>query len=388
MPREARGPSAAAAAPLAAWFKKVARPLPWREVDPATGRRYPYRSLVSEIMLQQTQVSRVAEKFPLFIARFPTVQALAAADIGDVLALWSGMGYYRRAHHLHAAAKHIVARFGGNIPRDVKSLKSLPGIGRYCAGAIASIVFGEPEPIVDGNVTRVLMRLHAKDGPQDSPQTAAWVWEQAAELARAAADNVALCNEGIMELGATVCTPVSPSCAICPLRSSCRAFALGLQEQIPPPKSKSRSTRLWQDVLFARDRSGRILVERRPDQGLWAGLWQCPVIESFAARRPARNWFTDGSCESACGHAPKVALRMKKTLTHRQVQFTVWSLGGPVDPARAKQLIKAPIGAPSAAATAAASRRWVTPAQAAGLGMSNPQREIIARALGGAVSVP
>ncbi|MFG0315432.1 MAG: A/G-specific adenine glycosylase, partial [Phycisphaerales bacterium] len=191
---------------LEAWFRASARELPWR-----TDTRDPYRSLVSELMLQQTQVSRVIEKFGPFLERFPTVEALAAAPEDDVLAAWSGLGYYRRARLLHACAKAIVEHHDGVVPDSLDDLLELPGIGRYTAGAIASMVFGQRAPIVDGNVARVLLRVHNKPVPQTEKTTIDWAWQRAEELV-GACDDPAVFNEAMMELGATVCVPKGPRC--------------------------------------------------------------------------------------------------------------------------------------------------------------------------------
>src|SRR5690606_18318055 len=203
---------------LCRWFARAARDLPWRALP-----RDPYRALVSEFMLQQTQVSRVLEKFGPFLERFPSVEALAAADEGQIAAAWSGLGYYRRARHLQAAARAIVAEHGGRVPTKAATLENLPGIGRYTAGAISSIVFGEPVPVVDGNVTRVVLRIEGRDLPQEAPATARFVWERAAALVEVAAGTKAkgigpgFLNEALMELGATVCVPRSPRCLECPI---------------------------------------------------------------------------------------------------------------------------------------------------------------------------
>jgi len=208
--------SRAAASAVAGWFANVARDLPWRR------RRSGYHALVSELMLQQTQVARVVEKFEPFVRRFPTVAALAAAREDEVLAMWQGLGYYRRARLLHAAAKAIVERHRGRVPvRDHAALLALPGVGRYTAGAIGSIVAGERVPIVDGNVTRVFQRLAARKGSASDRAVVDWAWEEARRYVAGARDPAAA-NEGLMELGATVCTPAAPRCDACPVSAMCR----------------------------------------------------------------------------------------------------------------------------------------------------------------------
>ncbi|MEM9374068.1 MAG: A/G-specific adenine glycosylase, partial [Planctomycetota bacterium] len=231
--------AAQAVAPLVErWFRANARDLPWRP-DPIDGPRDPYRALVSELMLQQTQVSRVLEKYTPFLERFPTAEALAAAAEADVLAEWSGLGYYRRARLLHAAAKAVVHDHAGSFPTDPARIRSLPGVGRYTAGAVASIVFGQREPILDGNVERVLLRLHAKPDPPKDKATQAWAWDRAQQLVDAS-DSPGVLNEGLMELGAIVCTPGAPKCRACPLRRACEAHRRGTAEEIPEPKPRAR----------------------------------------------------------------------------------------------------------------------------------------------------
>jgi len=344
---------------IAAWFEASARELPWR-----TAPRDPYRALVSEAMLQQTQVSRVVEKYDEFLRRFPTVEALAQADEHDVLAMWSGLGYYRRARHLHAAAKAIVERHGGRVPRDVKSLRALPGVGRYTAGAIASMVFNEAAPIVDGNVMRVLLRVHGRDTPQDSSATIAWAWERAEALVeRAHRRGEAGCfNEGLMELGAMVCAPVSPKCAQCPLRRGCIARLEGRQEEIPRPKARAKRREIHHSAVVVRDGAGRLLVERRPEAGMWAGMWQAPTLEREAGPAKAREL----AALVGAGSVRKVGGFVHQT-THRVVYFEVWTPGDAPD------------------AAAGDGRRWLSPEAVSGLALASPHRRIL---LGAGVAAP
>lgn len=310
---QAGGPRAdrVLAARIERWFRANARALPWR-----TSPRDPYRSLVSEAMLQQTQVARVLEKYDGFIARFPTVRALARADEHDVLAAWSGLGYYRRARNLQAAAKAIVERHGGRVPDDPTALGELPGVGRYTAGALASIVFSRAVPIVDGNVRRVLLRVEGKEIPE--VQADAWAWERATTLVARATDP-GVFNEGLMELGATVCLPKAPRCSDCPVQDVCRANAEGLQGVIPAPKRRPVVTVTHHAVAVIRDARGRLLVERRPERGLWAGLWQGPALESDA-RTPSRT-----QLESHVGVRGLVLReRFDYQTTHRLVRFRVF----------------------------------------------------------------
>jgi A/G-specific adenine glycosylase len=315
------------ASAVSAWFGRYARELPWRvECEPRPGsenrdtRRDPYRSLVSEAMLQQTQVSRVIEKFTDFVARFPTVEALAAADEHDVLGMWSGLGYYRRAKNLHAAAKLVMAEFGGRVPQDVKALRTLPGVGRYTAGAIASIAFGERAGIVDGNVARVLLRVHGKDVASDDRSVQGWLWERAEALVHAAARPGEF-NEGLMELGAMVCTPAAPKCGECPLRDACAARREGRQLEIPRPKARTARRYVYCAVAVVERTDGALLVERRGDDGMWAGMWQGVTIER-TDRAP-----TAGELGRAVGVAgPKLTRgeTFEFLATHRRMAFAVF----------------------------------------------------------------
>jgi A/G-specific adenine glycosylase len=306
-------PATVAAESIERWFPTRARDLPWRR------RRTPYRVLVSEAMLQQTQVSRIAERFPRFLRRFPSIRALAEASLDDVLAEWEGLGYYRRARLLHAAAAEVVAKHGGRVPSDPESLRSLPGVGRYTAGAVASLAFGLREPIVDGNVIRVVLRLDGRPLASDDPQAIAWSWQRASELVDAASDPAVL-NEGLMELGAIVCTPANPRCDECPLSKVCRAAAAGQASSIPLPKRAALRREVHHHAISIRGvRSGCLMLKQRPARGLWAGLWELPTIESPAA-------LSEREVATRLG-VPESALRtlggfLHKT-THRDVRFHV-----------------------------------------------------------------
>lgn len=336
---------------LARWFDGSARALPWR-VAP----RDPYLSLISEFMLQQTQVGRVLEKWGPFVARFPTLSALARAEESEVLAAWSGLGYYRRARLLHAAAREVRDRFGGQVPSDPAVLRGLPGVGRYTAGAIASIAFGRPEPIVDGNVARVLLRLEGRRlGPE---RGISWAWDRAGELA-AAAERPGVFNEALMELGATVCTPRGPRCGACPVRSVCRARELGAQDRIPARKRGAERSTLWCAAVVVRDGRGRLLLERRPMRGLFAGLWQAPTLESRAAPSEAEI----AGALGVRGLRPRG--NFEHVLSHRLLRFTVYEGRG---------------------GAGEAGRRWCEPARLEEFALSNAQRRAIALVLEGGVA--
>lgn len=296
---------------LVRWFGSVRRDLPWRGKPGAA--RDPWVVLVSETMLQQTQVSRVAERFERFLRRFPDPAAMVDAGRDAVLAEWSGLGYYRRASNLHAASVVIVDRFGGCVPRGQDDLLSLPGVGRYTAGAVGSIAFRDTVPAVDGNIQRVLMRVEGMDLPPTSREAQSWVWSRAAELVKQAPD-AGEWNEGLMELGATVCTPRGPRCPECPIRTWCRAWRSGRQEEIPAPKPRAKQPEVFHTVIVVRDGRGRLLVEQRGDGGLWAGLWQAPTIE-----RGDRH-ATRAEASTAVGVRP---LRLGESFTHKTTHRTV-----------------------------------------------------------------
>ena len=254
---------------LERWYDAHRRDLPWRRT------RSPYRIWVAEIMLQQTTVRAVVPHYRRFLRRFPSLRALAAARPDRVLAAWSGLGYYRRARHLHAAARRIARRHGGRFPRDFDAILALPGVGRYTAGAIASTAYGHPRPVVDGNVARVLMRLEGLRGDPRSSAVTRRMWERAESLVRAAADAGTL-NQALMELGATVCLPAAPACPRCPLASGCAARAAGLQAKIPPPRRLPPATRRHATVILVGN-GGRLLMRRRRRPGLMQGLWDFPA---------------------------------------------------------------------------------------------------------------
>ncbi|MFO0914596.1 MAG: A/G-specific adenine glycosylase [Pirellulales bacterium] len=249
------------------WFPRHGRKLPWREELSA------YRVWVSEIMLQQTQVSTVERYFARFIATFPDVRSLAAADEADVLKQWEGLGYYRRARSMHAAAREVVARFGGELPRDVEQLQSLPGVGRYTAGAIVSIAWDQPAPIVEANTLRLLSRLVGLDVPAQSGIGQRALWRVATGLlGPSRSRDLTL---GLMDVGSTVCTPREPDCERCPLRVECRARATGSQDSIPVAAGGVSVTPLQQTAVVVERRGRVLLVQRQPGEW-WSGLWDFP----------------------------------------------------------------------------------------------------------------
>jgi A/G-specific adenine glycosylase len=247
---------------LLAWYDENARPLPWR------GTCDPYRIWLSEIMLQQTRVAAVIAHYHEFLHRFPTIAKLASAREASVLAAWSGLGYYRRARMLHAAAKLVAREYGGKFPATAKGLRDLPGIGRYTAAAIASIGFGEPVAVVDGNVERVLQRFSGRS------LVGSDFWIVAGELLDR--ERPGDFNQAMMELGAIVCTPRAPACLTCPLVDLCATRG----EMERPAKTARQKKREVHYALDCRD-SQVFLVRRAPDARLMAGMWELPEIEEF-----------------------------------------------------------------------------------------------------------
>ncbi|HEX8521077.1 MAG TPA: A/G-specific adenine glycosylase [Tepidisphaeraceae bacterium] len=302
---------------LLKWYRKNRRDLPWRVAPeaPRNLRPDPYLVLVSELMLQQTQVATVIPYFNRFTQRFPTAHALAEADEQEVLRHWQGLGYYSRARNLHAAAREISRARNGRFPRDVQALLQLPGVGRYTAGAIASIAFDEPAPIVDGNVGRVLARVDRIEKDLTQPAIRGQLWTRAEELVRG--NRPGDFNSAMMELGATVCTPRSPKCLLCPVAGHCEALAAGVQEKLPLPKKRVPTPLLKRDVLCVRYES-KWLIEQRPAKGRWASMWQFVTTD--------RNG-TYPDCEKALGCRVRLMEKIGLVthgLTHRRYEFDVW----------------------------------------------------------------
>ncbi len=269
---EARPPLAPGLA-ICAWYRAGHRDLPWRHTTD------PYRILVSEIMLQQTRVETVVGYYHRFLEAFPDIRTLAEAPEERVMAMWQGLGYYSRARNLQAAAKTVMERHEGVFPEHEAALLALPGIGPYTAGAVMSIAFGMPVPAVDGNVLRVVSRLRMLEDDILEARARKRVSEVVARMMPAgmASD---FC-QGLMELGATVCTPTSPRCGACPLDADCLAARTGRQSEIPVRKTKTRVVESQQAVLVIRDEKGRLLLVRR-ETGLLAGMWGLPHVESEA----------------------------------------------------------------------------------------------------------
>ncbi len=250
-----------------AWYDQHARRLPWRD------QPTPYRVWISEIMLQQTRVETVLPYFERWMLRFPTLQSLAEASEQDVLKAWEGLGYYSRARNLYRAARYVMEHHAGKIPSEREQLETLPGIGRYTAGAIASIAFGKDEPALDANIRRVLARVFNVTAPASSPSGERQLWQHAEEtLPPGRAGDY---NQALMDLGSSICTPHAPACLICPINEYCEAFQLGVQEQRPVLEAKPAVPHYTVTAAVIH-RNGEILIARRPESGLLGGLWEFP----------------------------------------------------------------------------------------------------------------
>ena len=310
---EKQAETAAVREALVAWFRRGHRDMPWRKT------RDPYAIWISEIMLQQTRVETVTPYFQRWMQRFPSVSKLAAAPLDDVLTHWAGLGYYARARNLHAAAREIETTYGGRFPSDTEAVHALPGIGPYTAGAILSIAFGKAEPILDGNVMRVLSRVYRIEGAVDDTAFKKKLWALAARLvpSEAAGDF----NQAMMELGAMVCSVRAPGCSQCPLAALCAAQAAGVQEDYPAPKKKT-ALKAVEQVTVLVEKEGRVLLVRRPPAGLWGGLWEPPTGER------ARGEDADKAAARVLRATTGLALthlaeldQFEHVLTHRRMRF-------------------------------------------------------------------
>jgi len=351
--KKAQGPEPA---DLLAWYDRHARVLPWRARR--GGRTDPYRVWLSEIMLQQTTVKAVAPYYARFLSRWPTVDALAAASLDDVLRVWAGLGYYARARNLHACAKAIVERHSGHFPEDLDALRALPGIGDYTAAAVSAIAFDLPAVPVDGNVERVVSRLFAVE--QALPAAKPVIKELAASLlpARRAGDFA----QALMDLGATICSPKRPACVLCPWNDSCLANERGDQETLPR-KAPKREGRLRRGAAFVALRvDGRVLLRRRPDKGLLASMMEVPGTE----------WAHDYDERFARRSAPRLGAKMQWRRLHGVVRhvFTHFPLEVAVFAAQVPRATAAPKGA-----------RWVSIHELRDEALPNVMRKVLAHAL-------
>lgn len=340
----------------------------WQEVHgrnslPWQNTRDPYRVWLSEIMLQQTQVATVRDYYARFLKRFPTVSGLGAAAPDEVLALWSGLGYYSRARHLHRCARAVLALHGGQFPPTAEQLQTLPGIGRSTAAAIASLCFGERVAILDGNVKRVLTRVlgFSADLAQSANERA--LWRKATELLpnRDLSQTMPRYTQGLMDLGATICSARQPRCMLCPVRNLCRAFATGEAAAYPVKTRKSKRASQALSLLLARRPDGSVWLEKRPAPGIWGGLYCLPVFDSDDALRA----FLPES----------VQVRMKSlppfihVLTHKKLHLSPW-----IARFRANQAIAGEV------LCQASGGAWFSSAQWPALGLPAPIRKLLAQA--------
>jgi len=307
---------------VAQWQRAKGRhTLPWQNTHD------PYRIWLSEIMLQQTQVATVIPYYERFLAQFPTVADLAAADEEAVMALWAGLGYYTRARNLHACARRIVSDWGGRFPPTAAEIETLPGIGRSTAAAIAAFAYGERSPILDGNVKRVFARHFGIEGDPSKRAVEQRMWAIAqAEVppeGPEAADEMRRYTQGLMDLGATLCTRGDPDCGQCPVRDTCVALREARQHELPTPRVRKAVPERHTRMLVI-EKAGEVLLQRRPSPGIWGGLWSLPEFE-------------DGDALAACrvlGVAPAETVRLptfSHTFTHFRLHVEPWHVqAGPV----------------------------------------------------------
>jgi len=344
---------------LLSWFAHHKRDLPWRR-EP----RDPYRVWLAEVMLQQTQVATVIPYYERWLARFPTLEALAAAPLDEVLKLWEGLGYYARARHLHAAARAIVNKYGGRIPQTLPALLALPGIGRYTAGAVASLAFNADAPVLDGNVKRVLSRVCGLRAPKDAA-----LWRLAQALlppGRAGAF-----NEALMDLGSLVCLPRAPRCALCPLRERCAAFASGDPEAFPSRATKRTPPHHRVLTALIVDPNGCVLLGQRPIGGLLGGLWEF-ISSDLRADCVVDGQGTDqlkqmimARAGLAIEHAEVKWLgEVKHAFTHFRITRYAWQVALPARRAT------------EAAPNAYVALRWVMPAEVTNLALTRSDRKL------------
>lgn len=265
---------------LVAWFQEHQREMPWRKT------RDPYAIWLSEIMLQQTQVATVIPYYERFLKKFPTVKDLAAAPLDDVLKLWAGLGYYSRARNLHRGAQTVVERFNAIVPDTPELILEIPGIGAYTAGAILSIAYAKPQPLVDGNVARVFSRLFLLKGDWRKNPLKDELWRIAKEVVGVCEKEKKIrpgdLNQALMELGATVCTPANPQCLLCPVGELCEARKKGVQDQYPEVLTAKKSP-VWKlTAWLVRDVDGRVLFAQRNADGLFGGMWELPTEKTSA----------------------------------------------------------------------------------------------------------
>ncbi len=262
---------------LIAWYQAEKRDLPWRQNKDA------YRIWVSEVMLQQTRVDTVIPYFNRFIEQYPTMADFAAADEEKILKMWEGLGYYSRVRNLHHATRDVVTKYGGIVPADLATMKRLKGVGDYTAGAVLSIAYDLPVPAVDGNVMRVYARLFGIEADTFLPASKKVFEQKVSETI--AYDDPSSFNQGLMELGALICTPARPQCLICPVSEHCKAFEQGKTDVLPVKSKKKKAKDQFVVTAVIKNSRGEVLLQKRPEKGLLAGLWEFPSIEVGAAEK-------------------------------------------------------------------------------------------------------
>jgi A/G-specific adenine glycosylase len=303
-------------APLLRWYDANRRDLPWRNTDD------PYAIWISEAMLQQTRVETVIPYWERFLERFPDVASLAQAELDDVYAVWTGLGYYSRARNLRHAAQTIVSDHDGHLPDTAAELQQLKGIGRYTAGAVASIAFDREAPLVDGNVIRVFARLVGIREDSASKAVIERIWAVAAALVKGPRPGDL--NQALMELGATICTPRNPGCLACPIHRHCDAHAAGDAQALPIKRKKAKQTRI-RAVAASIERGGKILAVRRPESGLMAGLWELPGGPIDAEHEPKDR--LAAILAAAVGletHDIESVGQVEHLFTHRRLELSVF----------------------------------------------------------------
>lgn len=338
--------------PLLDWYRRNRRDLPWRRT------RDPYPIWVSEVMLQQTTVRAVGPYYEAFLARFPTVDTLALASEEDVLAAWSGLGYYHRARNLHRGARHVVEHHAGRFPRSLEAALAVPGVGLYTASAVLSIAYGAALPVVDGNVRRVLARHAGVAGTPTGAATLARLWGVAE--ARLPERDVEAYTQGMMDLGAQVCTVRNPACDRCPVALDCVARVEGRTGELPGRRARApkRRKRIGMLVVVS---GGEVLLEKRPAEGIWGGLWSLPEIDAAAdpRRELARGW-------GLAARSTKALAPFEHPFTHYTLEVTPW-------------LVRPRRGASLAARDRAT---WLALAELAGAALPSPVRRLLERVSG------
>ncbi len=340
---------------LLEWYDANRRDLPWRRT------RDPYAIWISEIMLQQTRVETVIPYYERFLLRFPDIESLANADLEDVYGAWTGLGYYSRARNLRSAAQTVVAEHGGQLPADAVTLQSLSGIGRYTAGALASIAFDRNEPVVDGNVIRVLARRFGIRDETTNKLVVDRLWRLAGKLVRGPRPGDL--NQALMELGATICTPRTPACGVCPLRRSCQAARAGDAEALPVKAKKTKPLRI-EAVAGWIERRGKVVVVRRPHGGLLGGMWELPggTIEGGVKPEDALRRHLAATLGLSLRRVESAG-SVEHVFTHRRLRLHVFRCGKPDGRVRRADLL---------------DHRWLSPSELSQLPHGGPTRKALA----------